>query len=645
MARHEIKGLINDNELNKINRNFKELYEAPDRIGGIADEAVSLSKEAINTANLAKESADSTRTELDAVIGEATDSDAMSRQAAVDAKGEDKKNLKKRLDDDYNEFASQLTEINHQLFYRPSVTELLNEFFRKLRYGESVKIVCMGDSLTYGYDIVSDNRRPADGQPTPNGTVHVRERASITYPEYLELCLNQVYEDGVSVINRGYSGDTVETSYPKWNTPHDGDVTMLMYGTNDSSKEIGIDAFIKGYRRLIERELRWGSACILLTPPRRLASDIRSEVYGNAVYQLGKEYGCPVIDMNEMTANVSANSFSDQTHFNDVGYRQLGARLAGLFIGEGVNKLPVYSGDTLLTREYVDSVKMVKGITDLHSINYPTVNERGDVGVNGEIRGIAVDLDSEGGKMVYSFYVEQDDILIYPSIFYKSDASKLDMILDFDVKSQGVSNVYMYDQYDAKYDQFVPSTVTLTKSDANWRPGKDAYYIKGAESMSEPKIHIPKKGWHTLTLDGSDVRIFSLDFISYNQMETYIHGKENGKEISEVLNAKPVFKPLSFQNGWDSPNSFGLQSTAHIGLGFLNGNITKKELDTSVITVLPVGHRPASTYKAVIALAGTSVVPDQFPAINIYPNGEVRLINAGDTTATQLTLNEVFVLA
>ncbi|AZU61064.1 polysaccharide deacetylase family protein [Neobacillus mesonae] len=48
--------------------------------------------------------------EVTKIINESTPLDAMARQAATDAKGVDKANLKKRLDDDYNELTTQLTQ-------------------------------------------------------------------------------------------------------------------------------------------------------------------------------------------------------------------------------------------------------------------------------------------------------------------------------------------------------------------------------------------------------------------------------------------------------------------------------------------------------------------------------------------------------
>lgn len=76
----------------------------------LAKEAYTKSIDALSTSKDAKEKSDDTQTQLNAVIKRATDSDAMSAQAAVDAKGVTKPTLKKRLDDDYNEVTSQLAE-------------------------------------------------------------------------------------------------------------------------------------------------------------------------------------------------------------------------------------------------------------------------------------------------------------------------------------------------------------------------------------------------------------------------------------------------------------------------------------------------------------------------------------------------------
>lgn len=99
------------------------------------NEAVNKAEGAISTANTAKQSADSTRTELNAVVSRATDSDAMSRQAAINAKGEDKENLKARIDEDYTIVTNQIEE-NERVVKSLILKPLYVETFASMgRYG------------------------------------------------------------------------------------------------------------------------------------------------------------------------------------------------------------------------------------------------------------------------------------------------------------------------------------------------------------------------------------------------------------------------------------------------------------------------------------------------------------------------------
>jgi hypothetical protein len=77
---------------------FQKQFDAMD---AKANDALEQSAKAVTTS-------DNVKTEFDQVVNRATDSDAMSAQAAVDAKGVNKINLKTRLDDDYNEVTAKL---------------------------------------------------------------------------------------------------------------------------------------------------------------------------------------------------------------------------------------------------------------------------------------------------------------------------------------------------------------------------------------------------------------------------------------------------------------------------------------------------------------------------------------------------------
>ena len=56
------------------------------------------------------------------------------------------------------------------------ITRLQNiymaNFLRNLRNGSPVTIACMGDSMTYGHDVNSEDKRSADTTPCDNGSRH-----------------------------------------------------------------------------------------------------------------------------------------------------------------------------------------------------------------------------------------------------------------------------------------------------------------------------------------------------------------------------------------------------------------------------------------------------------------------------------------
>src|SRR5699024_884128 len=59
-------------------------------------------------------------------------------------------------------------------------------FMKNIRETKEVKITCVGDSLTYGSDVTSEDRRPASDKVFPDGSTSGITRASTTYPEALQ---------------------------------------------------------------------------------------------------------------------------------------------------------------------------------------------------------------------------------------------------------------------------------------------------------------------------------------------------------------------------------------------------------------------------------------------------------------------------
>ena len=143
-------------------------------------------------------------------------------------------NTKTRIAKDIN---SSNYKANTQIdveYYKMRQTQLFSKFIRKLVKGENVTGICQGDSLTYGTDKTSVDRRPADTTPAPDGSANTSERASKTYPEALQEFLSSMFDSTITIINRGYGGIYAERSMRMWNEKVLADFNVLMIGTNDS---------------------------------------------------------------------------------------------------------------------------------------------------------------------------------------------------------------------------------------------------------------------------------------------------------------------------------------------------------------------------------------------------------------------------
>lgn len=383
----------------------------------------------------------------------------------------------------------------------------------KLQNDEIVGIACQGDSLTYGHDISSGDRITAIPP-------HKFDRAKITYPEALQTCLNEVYPGKVVVENRGYSGDCCESSYRRWTTSHSGDLTIIMLGTNDSRsgacQHVGdIQAYLYWYEQLIVRELLWGKAIMILKSPRTLwANDKRVEAFSNAVELLASKYNIPLIDTTQFVSSYELEIWSDLTianvnkictHFSSKGYPLIGAGVASTLMGESiVNKKLITSGDTLLAREQVDGVKFIANTIYTEVDPTYTPLER-------SIDKSIVARMGNGSKIAYSFYTDEEDLLVIPTVYCYAN-KKFKMTLDFGQEQPFVNLTTKYE----------PQQVVGTKipgifegTSVNATLFRKSYF----RDMNVEPLRIVRKGWHTLIIESDDCVFHGLEFISYNEFQ------------------------------------------------------------------------------------------------------------------------------
>ncbi|HEY8805546.1 MAG TPA: GDSL-type esterase/lipase family protein [Clostridium sp.] len=381
-------------------------------------------------------------------------------------------------------------------------TNLLANFYANLSRKINVKIVCQGDSLTYGQDTVSGDKVIATGT-TDIGTAHTQSHVPISYPLQLQTNLNAVNGTTSIVVNKGFSGDWVANSLANWTNNENADCAIIMLGTNDSNLTAAwvpsdvrgnLDRFLNDMRTLIERYLNWGTPVILLTPPRYLAPEDlyttageETEPFRNALYLLGNEYNCPVIDTETFMDGCNASYYSDGTHHNTKGYNYFSTRLLSIFIG---NCNPfcfpkISNGDAIGVRPTRDNMS--------HNVSILTGSSStgGEENVAGQ--GLfAYVTPNSASKIYYGFETLEDDLVLIP-IHLLDVGANVVVSLDLGLEQGSVPLLSAVNQIAPPGTKPVSEITTSTSSAST-----QAY--DGTISTLNPTmfIHITNKGVHNI---------------------------------------------------------------------------------------------------------------------------------------------------
>ena len=327
-----------------------------------------------------------------------------------------------------NQISSQLTNdietIRKKLSYKEIQTNLLSNVLKRIRENkEEITIDLQGDSIFYGYDVNSEDKRPASQEITDDGTHHqsYQTRASITITESLQEGLNELYGIGKFLVkNKGYSGDTAITGFKHWNSTNVGDITILGYMINDSRGtasepyKANVSLFLDNYRKLIEFKLENGSPVVVVSgikPRFHNGSTIISDVYEAALENLCKEYNIPFINGDLLLQGIDIDYYSDTTHLNGKGYNYVGKKLVSLFIGNTLIQKTVICNTRFLTTNYNSESIIYNSLVTVESQEgFPTPSE----GLANSGYGLRL---KPNGIVTYSCYMEQENNLILPSIY------------------------------------------------------------------------------------------------------------------------------------------------------------------------------------------------------------------------------------
>lgn len=529
------------------------------------------------------------------------------------------------LDDRVTENTSEIDQINISIADKANETDLFSNFLWKLRNKSNVTICCMGDSITYGSDFISSDKRNPDTTKTDNGISHTATRASVTYPEALQNYLSQVYGNIITVLNHGFSGDGTKNGYEHWNASN-SDLCIINYGINDATNTnieyMGdVKEYLIWYRKIIERELRNGTAVIILKPTRQRLiigsndtdSRVDVDIFSNACELLAKEYNLPCIDGQEMLMNYSASIYSDETHLNGIGYNILGARISSIFIGEGIsNPFEVTNQSFQGVEPHIHSVIYNGGSLNI-SQYYPTADD------NITNQGTAATINS-GDKLYFSFYSENDGLVAIPTLYTSSTNLVARLSLDFGVQSSDYNNDYDFGRVTGtSTNPELPSTVIdIPKSLFDSAGVYSGAFFK---TINNPMIYISKKGWHTICIEilsgTGGVTVHGLEYYYYNILKNKF-----GEKIE-----------LTLLNGTTNYYSYPLtalkSSDGKIVINGVINNITSTKPAT--VATLPADFCPSVNLTFVVALSSSA--SGGYAVVLITPSGNINIVFMSTTVA------------
>lgn len=180
-----------------------------------------------------------------------------------------------------------------------------------------MKILCIGDSNTYGYD--------------PRSYLGDRYPAEIRWTDRLDRC---------DVINCGVNGMTVPREHSRYigliriNEP---DLVIVMLGTNDLFRGLSAEQIADRMERFLDTIIDMGKPVLLISPPVLqygdwvLDDDLveASENLGEAYSELADRKGCMFADAGEWGIEMTY----DGVHFSPEGHAAFAQKLEELLKG------------------------------------------------------------------------------------------------------------------------------------------------------------------------------------------------------------------------------------------------------------------------------------------------------------------------
>ena len=209
----------------------------------------------------------------------------------------------------------------------------LQDFNNKALNGDTLKIVCFGDSITLGFDPDNSGAQV----PTP-------------YPEQLQNYLRTLYNNtNITVVNKGISGNQASDLITRFTADvvnENPDLVIQMVGINDSNNSITVETFNDNLETLANLYLTNDIPVVFATPTpirREIGganfNNVRLNYYKDAVLSVARKFKLESIDIFGLFEEMFEQGYtifdflsntSDTLHPQQAGY----IYLAGLFMSQ-----------------------------------------------------------------------------------------------------------------------------------------------------------------------------------------------------------------------------------------------------------------------------------------------------------------------
>jgi len=422
----------------------------------------------------------------------------------------------------------------------------------KLRTAGSCKLVCFGDSVTFCQGTVgkADSvNRIGTATGFGDGSTYNNWQLITPWPAYLQAYLRDIYNDAnISVVNRGFSGDSVYQLVKRHITSPDADLGFMMIGINDCAyctnnhvdyinmfdvnNGYSLVNFGIGLQQMIIRETIRGTAMILMTCESQASNvgydgtvnsgNILTDAYNDVIRSVGDMYGIPVIetisDLFEsypiyprvISLGVEQLGLThDGVHLDPYGAVILAAKLAAPLSGkfQRLTRLePVVSGSKIVANYAQGSVNSIARVDDSASSFAPFFLD--------QTNPVSINLTS-GQYVLFSFYCSVEDLVAFPA-GKVSNGGVTTFELDFGVEQP-------------EYKLDFPSGQKVSSYGINSRPvssvtieGDATLQTFSSRGAIRKGIHIATRGWHTLKVycASGTAEVYGLQFVGQDSLNS-----------------------------------------------------------------------------------------------------------------------------